>query len=225
MMQKIRACIFDLDGTLADTLQDLTGSLNRALASCGYQKSYEEDVVKGMVGNGIRKLVDRALAPHGEGAVDSCLAAFLRDYETHCLDAARPYDGLPHMIKTLRGMGVKTAVISNKADMLAKKIVAALYGDRAFDIVQGMRPDILPKPAPDAALAVMKSLSVLPEECAIIGDSGVDMQTAVNAGTRAIGVTWGFRGREELLAAGADVLVEDAAQLLACLGGSQTRPE
>ena len=210
--------IFDLDGTLVNSLGDLQSSVNTVMRAHGFPTATEEEM-KQMVGNGLRKLVDRAL-PEQERTpeiIDGCLREFSEHYSGHCLDQTRPYPGMSELTLSLRADGIRTAVVSNKADPMAKQIVGSLFPASAFDEVFGMREGVAPKPNPEALLRICKAWGVEPGSCAMVGDSNVDILTGKNAGMYTIGVAWGFRGRRELQQSGADFIAENTAQLAEAL--------
>ena len=213
-----RIALFDLDGTVLDTLQDLAAATNAVLEMHGLPRRTTEQV-RAFVGNGIGKLIERAVP---EGSSAELIAAVLADFKTyygaHCADQTKPYDGIPEMLTALRAAGVKTAVVSNKADFAVREL-AVRYFDGMFDYALGERADITRKPAPDMVYHVLNALGESAEGAVYIGDSDVDILTAANAGLPAIGVTWGFRDRACLLGAGATVLVDTPAQLQALLLG------
>ncbi len=210
------AAIFDMDGTILNTLEDLTDSLNHALAETGFPgRSIDE--VRAFLGNGIPRLVELGV-PAGTDAARQAevLAAFNRYYAVHCGDKTRPYDGITEVIRRLREDGVKTAVVSNKADY-AVQILCREYFAGLFDEAVGLRDGIRKKPYPDAVNAVLTALGIDRREAVYIGDSEVDVHTAENAGMALVAVDWGFRSRQQLTEAGARVIVSDAAGLLAQL--------
>lgn len=210
---KVRACIFDLDGTLLDTLQDLANSVNEALSDYGLpERSVEE--VRAFVGNGVRKLMQRAV-PEGtdEALCNTVFERFLTVYNREKNHYTKPYDGILSLVADLREAGIRCAVLSNKND----DAVAALCADHfphCFDFTQGMIPGVAPKPAPDALLTICTRMGINPDEAVYIGDSEVDVATAKNAGMRLIAVTWGFRNRDTLLKAGAEELIDAPKELL-----------
>ncbi len=207
--------IFDLDGTLLNTLGDLTDATNFALTSLGYPTRTEEEV-RAFVGNGIRKLMERALPQDtDEATVDKALAAFKSHYESHCTDRTAPYEGIPELLDQLEGEGYRLAIVSNKADFAVQ-----LLRDRYFPRIAlaiGERENIRRKPAPDSLNAAMDALSARPEDTIYVGDSDVDIETARNAGVACLSVTWGFRTVGFLLSKGAEITVqkpEEVAHLL-----------
>lgn len=202
-----KLAIFDLDGTLLDTLEDLMNSTNYALEKCGLPKrTYSE--IRSIVGHGIRNLIDRAV-PEGTGkdVADKVFELFKEHYVVHCADKTRPYPGVCELLSKLRKRGVRVAVISNKADKAVQELMP-VYFEGLVDIARGELPGVPRKPAPDGVLGLMKEFGALPEESVYIGDSEVDVQTAVNSGIDHIIVTWGFRDRDVLTAAGGVVFAD-----------------
>ncbi|WP_028510627.1 HAD family hydrolase [Ruminococcus sp. NK3A76] len=204
--------IFDLDGTILDTLDDLADAANAALASMGYPKR-TKDEVRMFVGNGIRKLIERA-TPDGISEEDTVKTheAFTAYYSVHCKDKTRPYEGIPELVSELKANGIRTAVVSNKADYAVKKLCEEYFGG-IFDIAIGEREGIRKKPAPDSVLEVMRALGADAEHTIYIGDSDVDIMTAKNSGIGCIGVSYGFRGRDFLKEHGAEVIADTVAEL------------
>ncbi|MCC8077781.1 MAG: HAD family hydrolase [Oscillospiraceae bacterium] len=207
-----KLAIFDLDGTVLDTLDDLHDSVNFALAQHGFALRPREEV-RAFVGCGMRNLIVRCVS---EGTpqeqTDAVLACFRQRYAAHCMDRTRPYDGVLDMLRTLRGRGVYTAVVSNKADATVQTLCRHYFPD-LFDYVSGERDGVRRKPAPDAVNAVLCALGIAREEAIYIGDSEVDVATAENAALRCIAVDWGFRSRSTLLSAGAARVVSDVPTL------------
>ena len=206
---RFEAAIFDLDGTLIDTLEDLSDALNRVLRRHGYPtRGYGE--CRRLIGHGIRQLVTDALpaVARAEATIDACCEEMLTDYGAHCLVKTRPYDGVDELVRRLRERRLPLAVYSNKADVFTQRLVTALFPAGAFVVVRGAGPDLPLKPDPRGALLVARRLAAEPAATAYVGDSGIDMTTATRAGMIAVGVTWGFRSREELLDNGAVVLLD-----------------
>ena len=208
----IKLAIFDLDGTLLDTLEDLAAAVNHALAANGMPPR-RLDEVRAFVGNGIPKLAARAVPAGTDKAAEAAvLSALLSFYKDHCKDRTRPYDGVPALLQTLRENGRKTAVVSNKADA-AVQILCEEYFPGLCDFCVGAKDGVRKKPAPDAVFAAMEALGVRKEDAVYVGDSEVDVQTAKNAGLPCLSVTWGFRSENILRAAGATRLIPDVPTL------------
>lgn len=223
----LKLLLFDLDGTLLDTMADLTAATNAALASFGFG-AMTEATCKQLVGNGARVLMRRALnqaAADGaqlnqataEPTDSELVAAFNREYENRWHDKTEPYPGIMEMLISLKSAGFRLAIISNKPDPFTRKIAAHFFPEIGFEMVTGMQPDRPAKPDPTLALEICQLTGFSPAETALIGDSAVDMKTAVAAAIMPIGVTWGFRERDELLANGAKYLVDSAEALTALL--------
>lgn len=189
-----KTVLFDLDGTLLDTLADLRSSTNRALAKFGFPERTLEEI-RAFVGNGIKKLIDRAVPSGTDEEVKSAvLQAFREDYAAHCADETAPYEGVLTMLETLKARGIKTAVVSNKADFAVKLLSEQYFGD-LLSASRGERPEVPKKPAPDMVCSVMRELSADPASTLYVGDSDVDFDTAMNAHLDTVLVDWGFRDR------------------------------
>ena len=215
--------IFDLDGTLLDTLEDLTDSTNAALGKLGL-KSRTRDEVRAFVGNGIAKLIERAVGEENKGYQAEVLAEFKRHYAVHCADKTAPYEGILSLLQTLQAQGVKTAVVSNKADFAVKSLAKSYFDGLLLEAVgEDEAAGIRKKPAPDSLLAVMSQLSAKAETTVYVGDSEVDVQTAKNAGVECICVTWGFRDKKVLEDEGGRIFVDTPAEILAYTKGAGTR--
>ncbi len=208
-----KTIIFDLDGTLLDTLNDLTNSTNAALeAFCLPARTREE--VRSFVGNGIQKLVERALGARAE-LLNEALEKFKSHYAVHCADETKAYDGVMPLLSELKRRGVKTAVLSNKADFAVKKLASEYFGGLLLSAVgENEGAGIRKKPAPDALFAVMKELDAAQENTLYVGDSEVDIQTAQNAGVDCLCVTWGFRDRAFLQEQGGKLFVDEPMDIL-----------
>ena len=197
-----KVCIFDLDGTLTDTVESLTYSVNATLSELGLSQITEEQC-KAFVGSGARKLIERSLKAAGDPEllhVEKAMEVYGRVFKENCTYHVAPYEGIVEMLDVLKVLGVRLAVLSNKPHLQTKDVVATFFGADIFTCVQGQQEGIPRKPDPAAVFMIAKELNVATEECRYIGDSDVDMQTGINAGVRTIGVTWGFRTREELSA-------------------------
>ncbi|HEX2394917.1 MAG TPA: HAD family hydrolase [Bacteroidales bacterium] len=210
-----KGVIFDLDGTLADTLDDIAGSMNRILNSHGYPSRPVNDY-KLLVGKGLDNLVKQALpeVARQPGIINTCLHELIIDYDENCLVKTHLYNGIPELLNELTNRNVKQAVFSNKAEPLTIKIVSHLLPDIPFVKISGARPDIPKKPDPAGALEISKIMKIKSDELVYMGDSDVDMLTAGNAGMFAVGVSWGFRSRKELLNNGAAIIIDAPRQIL-----------
>ncbi len=207
-----KLAVFDMDGTILDTLEDLKDSTNFALEKCGYPtRTYDE--VRRFVGNGIRKLIERAV-PEGLTVeqIDRVHEVFTEHYKVHCADKTKAYDGIKPLLEKLRASGVKTAVVSNKADYGVQELCKE-YFDGLFDYAVGEREGIRRKPAPDAVNEALRVLGMSKSEAVYIGDSDVDFETAKNAELPCISVLWGFRDEEFLREKGATLFVHDPAEI------------
>ena len=215
---KYMIAIFDLDGTILNTLEDLADSTNYALKTCGYPER-TMDEVRQFVGNGIRKLMERAV-PEGTPVeeIDRVHETFTAHYKVHCADKARPYDGIMELLQNLKKDGCKLAVVSNKADYGVQELCKQ-YFDGVFDFAVGEREGIRKKPAPDSVNEVLKTLGCSRDRAVYIGDSDVDIQTAANAQMDHIIVEWGFRDVQFLISQGAKVLVEKPEEILEIVEG------
>lgn len=209
----IRAVVFDLDGTLLDTIPDIAGAMNRALASCGLP-THPVRMCESFVGGGIREAIRQA-APDGtsQALLDKALAAYLEYYPLHCTDETTYYPGIPELLSRLAARNVALGVLSNKTESVARKIIAAFFPKIPFRCVLG-RVDGRPlKPDPAAAIALIDELRYLPSQIAYVGDSGTDMAFARGAGFLPVAVPWGYRDRRDLEAGGAVIVLEKPKEL------------
>ena len=207
--------IFDLDGTLLSTLADLAASCNYALRTNGMPEHTEDDVRR-FVGNGVKKLMERAV-PDGlqNPLFDKAFADFRQHYMKHNLDTTRPYDGIMPMLEQLRLRGKQVAVVSNKFYAATQELCRHFFGD-LVDVAIGEREDIRRKPAPDTVIEALRQLGANAEGAVYIGDSDVDIDTARNSGMPCISVMWGFRDKEILIEHGATTLVATPQEILDC---------
>ncbi|MEE0325326.1 HAD family hydrolase [Butyricicoccus sp.] len=214
------AVIFDLDGTLLNTLGDLRAATNHALEVRGLPPHSMEEI-RQFIGNGIRLLICRAM-PEGtpEAEIDAALDDFKAYYAAHIHDRTVPYDGIPQLLTALKKRGIQVAVLSNKIDSASQQLIEYFFPGKT-DVVFGEHVGVPRKPDPTSCRMVMQQLGVQPEQVLYVGDSGTDMQTAKNAGLYAVGVTWGFRSKEVLLKYGADVLVHRPEQILQILDSDE----
>lgn len=213
-----RAVVFDLDGTLCDTLSDIAAAVNGVLDRMGFP-AHAAEQYRYFVGEGIGMLARHVLPDdrRDQPTVTSFAKAISREYAARLLEKTRPYDGIVDLLGELVKRKIGLAVASNKPHDLALRTVSACFPDIAFGVVLGERTGMPPKPDPAIALKAASGLSVPPSRCLYVGDSGIDMQTATAAGMFAVGVLWGFRKKEELVAHGAKALIEHPLQLLEVL--------
>lgn len=212
-----KLAIFDLDGTILNTLEDLADATNYALEKHGYS-GRTIDEVRRFVGNGIRKLIERAVPPGLPAAeIDKVHETFSDYYQGHCADKTRPYEGILPLLQRLRAAGCFTAVVSNKADAAVQPLCRHYY-EGLFDFAVGERAGIRRKPAPDAVFEVLRRLKMDEADAVYIGDSEVDIRTAENAGLDSIIVTWGFRDREFLESQGARRFVDRPEEIDKIMG-------
>ena len=211
---KYRAVIFDLDGTLADTLADIADTMNRTLAAFGYPV-HEYDAYRFFIGDGLKNLVTRCLpeAARTEAVINACHDRMTADYRQNYINKTRLYDGISELLNALSERGVKLAVLSNKADPITQKICEVLLKNWHFDAVMGASERFPRKPDPEAALFIASQMGAAPENICYLGDSNVDMRTANAAGFFPVGVAWGFRPKEELLESGARRIIEHPMEL------------
>ena len=214
----IKAVLFDLDGTLVNSLSDLANSTNYALKEFGFP-THETERFKYFVGDGMPKLIERVLPLEHRDANTHAkvLECFMNYYRKHYVDKTCVYDGIKELISQLKEKGYKLAVVSNKAQEMALTVTNKLLGD-VFDIVCGKQEGYPAKPDPALTLKVISELGVKPQECAFIGDSGMDMAVARNAKCLAIGVLWGFREMKELTDYGAEYVVSTPLEILRIIG-------
>lgn len=218
---RFKAVIFDLDGTLLDTIEDITAASNRVYEPRGLG-AFTREEMKTLVGDGAEELIRRVFAWRGrpapsEDVVAGILDDYRREYQLCWHEHTRPYDGILELLAELRRGGLKTAVLSNKAEIFTARQTSALFPARSFDIVRGAKPGVPLKPDPSPALALAADLGIPPRDCAFVGDTNVDMATAKAAGMLAVGALWGFRTADELRQNGADALVDSPLALLPLL--------
>ncbi len=207
-----KAVLFDLDGTLLNTLDDLTDSVNYALTRFGYPLRKPEEIRR-FLGNGSKALIGRSLPENIDGGIlEEVHAVYLARYTDHAQIKTGPYEGIPELLNELKKQDIKIAVISNKGDEQVKALTSKFFPQA--DFAAGERPGIPRKPNPQSILEVLDCFQVSPKEAIYVGDSEVDIQTARNAGMRAVAVGWGFRDREELLKHAPDLLLSHPSDLL-----------
>ena len=211
----MKACIFDLDGTLTNTLESMTYSVNLTLKEMGLSQ-ITKDQCRMFVGNGARVLIEESMKVSGDpkaSRIEEGMKIYGRIFDQNCTYHVTPYEGIPEMLKALKDRGIHLAVLSNKPDRQTVKVVKEIFGDNIFDYAQGQKDGIRRKPAPDGVWYLMEQMQVSKEECLYIGDSEVDLATGKAAGMKTILVSWGFRGREALLEDGAECIVDSAEEI------------
>lgn len=210
---KINTVIFDLDGTLLNTLEDLTDSVNYGLTQLDYpQRTLEE--INSFVGNGVKVLIEKALpAKASSKDIEQCLHIFRDHYSNNMRNKTKPYEGVCEVLKVLKEKNYRLAVVSNKFDAAVKMLCEEYFSDFIKTAI-GESSNVNRKPAPDSVYRAMDVLGSKKEECIYVGDSEVDVKTAHNAGIKCIGVTWGFRGRQVLESEGSDFIVDSPKEIL-----------
>lgn len=217
-----KAVIFDLDGTLLDTISDIADSVNAALGSSGY-KGFTESEYKYFVGKGIDELIHRVIA---EGHIDPSefhrlRQGYIDEYAKRNSEKTRPYDGIMDLLSQLKSNGIKTCILSNKPHFQTEAVVDKYFSNAGFDIVFGKLPEFQIKPNPESAQRIIELLNLRNEDVLYVGDTDTDIQTAINAGLDSVGVLWGFRTQAELAKAGADFIVEHPKEILSIVEGDQ----
>ena len=207
--------IFDLDGTLLNTIEDLGQAANYALEHNGYA-THSMASYPYFVGNGVRRLVTRVLPEDArdDENVDRVLGDFMKYYDEHCIDYTKPYNGMPELLQDLRDMGVMMAVASNKYQQAVSKIIPHYFPDINFIAIEGQKDGVNVKPDPSIVFSILAQARVPKADALYIGDSGVDMETARRACIDSVGVTWGFRSKKELVEYQADVIVNNPVDIV-----------
>ena len=216
VMKKYNTVIFDLDGTLLNTLEDMQSSMNYVLAAHGFpQRTLAE--IRSFVGNGIGRLTELSV-PSGKNnpAYEDCLNEYRQHYAANMMNKTAVYLGIYELLGVLKDSGHKLAIVSNKFDSAVKELNRVYFSEYIY-IAIGSSDDVARKPAPDTLIKAMRELGADKEQTVYVGDSDVDVNTAKNAGVVSVGVTWGFRGREVLEAHGADFVIDSPQELLAIL--------
>ncbi len=214
-----KCCLFDLDGTLINTLAALTRTINLTLAQFGLEP-VEEEHTKIFVGDGYKNFVKRAFAFRGveeEGTLEQAFAAYRRYFKENCLYGIKAYDGMPELLAFLKNRGIKIAVVTNKGQEQAVENIEAVFGKGYFDRITGEREGMPRKPDPAPALYTARALGVPPQECLYLGDTNTDMRTGIAAGMDTVAVLWGFRGRDELEAFHPMYMAEDPRDVMPIL--------
>ena len=221
---KFKGIIFDLDGTLVNSLEDIADSMNNVLQRYSLP-GHKLQAYKHFVGKGIKNLVREAIpeASQEEAFISQCYGSMMEEYRNNCVNKSQPYDGIVELLNSLTTFNMKLAVLSNKEHELTKKVVTALLPKCHFEEVIGVSADIPRKPNPFGALLISQQLGIEPENIIYVGDTDVDMQTANSAGMCAVGALWGFRTKEELMASGAKHLISQPLELNQILRDHATR--
>ncbi len=212
-----KLCAFDLDGTLVDTLKDIGNAVNYALNEMG-REPYPISAYNKMVGNGMEKLCRRAMRDGTEEEIKELISKYHNYYLNHCCVESLPYEGVRELLAKIKGRGCYIGIITNKPQSQANEVVATLFGENVFDEVIGQSPRFEKKPSSEAMEYFMDKFKVSAEEVVYIGDSDVDMEFGKNSGVDTIGVSWGFRGREELVNAGGKYVVDTCREIEEILG-------
>lgn len=212
----MKACIFDLDGTLTDTLESLAFSVKETLKEMGLPQ-ITTDECRSFVGNGARYLMERSLEAAGDrelSRIEEGMEVYGRIFDENCTYLVTPYEGITGTLMQMKDKGIKLAVLSNKPHRQTKKVVERIFGEDVFDCVQGQKEGIARKPDPVGIYRLLEEMQAGREECLYVGDSEVDVETGRNAGVRMVGVSWGFRSREVLRAAGAGTIIDSPEELM-----------
>lgn len=207
-----KAALFDLDGTLTDTLQDLTNICNATMRDFGYPVHTKEEV-RMFVGDGVRKLCERAL-PEGVSLTEEHMTVIKKHYGELQNIETKIFPGVLKALKELKKMGIRLAVITNKPNFAAREVVPHYFGEGFFDYVVGEQEGLKPKPAPDLPMKAMREMELSPEDCFYFGDSDTDVMTAKNAGLPSYSVLWGYRDYELLKSAGTDGFIKDPGEIV-----------
>ena len=211
----IRAILFDLDGTLVDTLDDLVAATNYALKMGGYP-AREKNEIKQFIGNGNTKLIERSLPEHArsKAITEKTKQHFFDYYKQHPAEFSKPYDGIVGLLHNLRAEGIYVCIVTNKAQEMTETVVPAVFGDFKFDAIVGQSDGVPAKPQPHMAYIAMNEVGVNADECFFVGDSYTDMLTGGSGGNIPVGVLWGFREKQELLDSGARFIVKHPSEIL-----------
>ncbi|MCP1101332.1 phosphoglycolate phosphatase [Aequitasia blattaphilus] len=214
----MKACIFDLDGTLANTLESLVYSVEKTLKEMNLPMISKQQCCS-FVGNGARVLLEKSIAAAGadQDRIEEAIEIYIRIFDEHCTYHVESYSGVEDTLKQLKSEGYKLAVLSNKPHRQTQKVIYELYGEDFFDAVYGQRKGVERKPSPAPLLEIVEEMKLSKEDCVYIGDSEVDVKTGHNAQLKTIAVTWGFREKSELEAAGAKKLVDSPEELYQCI--------
>jgi phosphoglycolate phosphatase len=208
-----KAILFDLDGTLVDTVSDLANAMNFALQSFG-QPAHSVEACKQMIGSGVKKFAQRALAQDSQNLQDEVLSVMRARYHDKCLEHSRLYDGVFDTVKKLRDQRLRLAVVTNKDQTDAERIVEHFFGADTFECVVGVVGNMPVKPDTTGTMKIVESMGLRCEDFLFVGDAEVDVRTAASAKIRSVGASWGFRGRDELVEAKADIIIDSPVEIL-----------
>ena len=214
-----KAVIFDLDGTLSDSIASIKYCGDKALGTFGFGP-FSEQQYKYFVGDGAANLIRRALAAGGDTELvhfQEAYALYREIFRENCMYQVKPYDGIPELIAGLKERGIKIAVLSNKPHVETVNVIETLFGEGCFDSIQGQKENVAIKPSPEGVFQIMKMLELTAEEILYLGDTATDMKTGKSAGAFTVGALWGFRDRAELEESGADAIIEHPLQVLELL--------
>ncbi|CAM3561027.1 HAD family hydrolase [Flavobacterium chungbukense] len=211
---KFKGIIFDLDGTLVNSLEDISDAMNTVLKGLNYP-THTYDTYQYFIGSGLRNLVSKALPAtnNSDDQIEICFECMVNEYREMCTVKTKPYEGILELLENLNSQNIKMAVFSNKADELTKKIASEIFPN-SFDTAVGLSTEELKKPNPFEAVEISKNWNLKPEEILFVGDSDIDMKTAINANMFPVGVTWGYRTEDELKNSGAKAIINNASELI-----------
>lgn len=216
-----KACIFDLDGTLADTLESITYSVNKTLHTLGLRQITREQC-QSFIGNGARRLIEQSLQVAGDPEIrliEEAMDVYGRVFNKYCTYHVVPYDGIIELLQELKNMNIQLTVLSNKPHLQTKDVVSEFFDDGTFTRVYGQQESVPRKPDPAGVNIILEDLKISKEECLYIGDSNVDMQTGCAAGVTTVGVSWGFQGRKVLTEHGANYVVDKPEEIISIIKG------
>lgn len=211
-----KAVVFDLDGTLTDTIASIKISADKAVGKFGFGPFSEEEY-KYFVGDGAACLIERCLQAGGDEKLQffqDAYEEYQKVFEEYCMYRVEPYQGIRALLKELKERGVRLAVLSNKPHARTVEVIGTIFKEEGFDVVRGQTEGVPKKPSPEGVFRILETFSLKPEEILYLGDTGTDMKTGKAAGAFTIGALWGFRERQELMENGADAIIENPLQLL-----------
>ncbi len=211
-----KAVVFDLDGTLTDTIASIKISADKAVGKYGFGP-FSEDQYKYFVGDGAATLIERCLEAGGDKEqkyFEGAFQKYQKVFEEYCMYKVEPYAGIRELLAALKEKGLKLTVLSNKPHARTVEVIHTIFGEDCFDVIRGQMEGVPKKPSPEGVFEILEELSLIPEDILYLGDTGTDMKTGKSAGAFTIGALWGFRQKEELIENGADAIIENPLQLL-----------